>query len=263
MNNQDFLTIRDLEVYYRQNKQNITALQKVHLTLTEGKIGVIIGPSGCGKSTLLNVISGLHQNYQGEVLIDNQTPQVYSDTALILQEYGLLPWKTVRDNIMLGLKIKKLPKQYAIDRTEQILEQMGLTSLAKRYPAQLSGGQRQRIAIARSLVLKPRLLLMDEPFSSLDALTREEMQEFLLNIWRETKLTILLITHNIEEAVFLGQEIFVMSPYPGTIRRRMTNHLAGSYDSRGKIEYLNMANELRSLLLGGTINGKKEVEYSL
>jgi len=262
MNNDDFLTIEGLDVYYQQNKQKITALQQVNLSLSEGKIGVIIGPSGCGKSTLLNVITGLHHNYQGEVLIDNQLPQAYSDAALILQDYGLLPWKTVWDNIMLGLQIKKLPKQDAYKRTEKILEQMGLTSLAKRYPVQLSGGQRQRIAIARSLVLKPRLLLMDEPFSSLDALTREEMQEYLLNIWRETKLTILLITHNIEEAVFLGQEIFVMAPFPGTIRRRISNHLAGSYDSRGKIEYLNMVNELRSLLLGGKINEKTEFEFS-
>lgn len=263
MSNQDFLTIKGLEVYYQQNKQNIKALQDVNFSLTEGKIGVIIGPSGCGKSTLLNVITGLHQNYQGEVIIDNQPPQNYSDTALILQEYGLLPWKTVWENIMLGLQIKKIPKQDAIHRTEKILQQMGLSSLAKRYPAQLSGGQRQRIAIARSLVLNPSLLLMDEPFSSLDALTREEMQGFLLNIWKETKLTILLITHNIEEAVFLGQEIFVMSPFPGTIRRKITNHLAGNYDSRGKMEFLDMANELRSLLLGGTVNEKTEFEYSL
>ncbi len=258
MNNHDFLTIQGLEVYYRQNKQSIDALENTNLTLAEGKIGVIIGPSGCGKSTLLNVIAGLHHDYQGEIFIDNQPPKVYSDTALILQEYGLLPWKTVQENIMLGLQIKKLPKTEVIHRTEEILEQMGLASLAKRYPAQLSGGQRQRIAIARSLVLKPRLLLMDEPFSSLDALTREEMQEYLLNIWRETKLTILLITHNIEEAVFLGQEIFVMSPFPGTIKRRIPNYLAGSYDSRGKIEYLNMVNDLRSSLQGGKTNDKME-----
>jgi len=263
MNKDEFLSIEGLDVYYRQNKQNITAVQNVNLTLAEGKFGVIIGPSGCGKSTLLNVVSGLHHNYQGKVLIDKHQPDTYSDTALILQEYGLLPWKTVWDNIMLGLQIKRLPKQEAIFKTEKILEQMGLTSLAKRYPAQLSGGQRQRIAIARSLVLNPRLLLMDEPFSSLDALTREKLQEFLLSIWRETKLTILLITHNIEEAVFLGQEIFVMSPFPGTIIQRKINHLAGSYDSRGKIEFLKMTNDLRSLLLGGTKNEKKEYQFSL
>ena len=262
MINRDFLNIKDLDVYYSQNKEEITALSDVNLSLTEGKIGVIIGPSGCGKSTLLNVITGLHDHYQGEVLIDNQHPQNYNETALILQEYGLLPWKTVWDNIILGLLIKKVPKKEAAHRTKEILEQLGLMSLAKRYPAQLSGGQRQRIAIARSLVLKPRLLLMDEPFSSLDALTREEMQEFLLNIWRETKLTILLITHNIEEAVFLGQEIFVMTPFPGTIQRKITNQLAGNYDSRGKIEYLNMANNLRALLLGGTSHAKKEYEFS-
>jgi len=263
MFNKDFLKINKLDVYHQQNQQNIAALQNINLTLLEGKIGVIIGPSGCGKSTLLNVITGLHFNYQGQVFIDNQTPQEYNDTALILQEYGLLPWKTVWDNIMLGLLIKKISKQEAINRTEEILKTMGLTSLTKRYPAQLSGGQRQRIAIARALVMKPRLLLMDEPFSSLDALTREEMQEFLLDIWRETKLSILLITHNIEEAVFLGHEIFVMTPFPGTIQRRFSNHLAGNYGARGKLEYLNMVNDLRSLLLGGSINEKAKYEYSI
>jgi len=210
----------------------------------------------------LNVISGLHNHYRGNVWIDNQEPRVYADTALILQDYGLLPWKTVWENIMLGLQIKKLPKQERVQRTEKILDQMGLTSLAKRYPAQLSGGQRQRIAIARSLVLEPRLLLMDEPFSSLDALTREEMQEYLLNIWRKTKQTILLITHNIEEAVFLGQEIFVMSPSPGTIQRKITNSLAGNYDLRGKVEYLTMVNDLRSSLQGGKRYEKTEFEFS-
>ncbi len=240
-----YITIKSLNVDFKQKNEKTTALQSVNLALDEGKIGVIIGPSGCGKSTLLNVLSGLNPNYSGEVLIGDTLPHQTRETALILQEYGLLPWKTVWDNVSLGLLIRKPTKEEIIARTGKILEQLGLSSLAKRYPAQLSGGQRQRVAIARSLVLEPKLLLMDEPFSSLDALTREEMQNLLLKIWREKDLTILLVTHNIEEAVFIGQRIFIMTPCPGNIVQEVNNEIAGDYDLRGKIEFLKICNQLR------------------
>ncbi|MBZ4686747.1 MAG: NitT/TauT family transport system ATP-binding protein [Clostridia bacterium] len=241
-----YVSIKSLQVDFIQKKHKITVLQSVNLALAQGKIGVIIGPSGCGKSTLLNVLSGLNLDYRGQVLIDKNPPHRTRETALILQDYGLLPWKTVWDNVCLGLQIRKVPKKDIITKTEKILKRLGLLTLAKRYPTQLSGGQRQRVAIARSLVLEPKLLLMDEPFSSLDALTREEMQNLLLQIWKETNLTILLITHNIEEAVFLGQKIFIMSPCPGTIIQEVNNEIAGDYDLRGKMGFLEMCNYLRS-----------------
>jgi len=246
----DYLSIEALQVSYVQNNQSTPALRDVTLALPLGSIGVLIGPSGCGKSTLLSVLANLNQNYQGTVLINGQTPEESDVTALILQEYGLLPWKTVGDNVKLGLQIRGLAKHEVVLRTEQILQRLGLFDLRKRYPVQLSGGQRQRVAIARSLVLEPELLLMDEPFSSLDALTREEMQDFLLELWQETSLTILLITHNIEEAVFLGHKIFVMSECPGTIIKEYTNPLAGDYTARGKLEFLELANSLRLSLRG-------------
>jgi len=246
----DYLSIEALQASYVQNNQSTPALRDVTLALPLGSIGVLIGPSGCGKSTLLSVLANLNQNYQGTVLINGQTPEESDETALILQEYGLLPWKTVGDNVKLGLQIRGLAKHEAVLRTEQILQRLGLFDLRKRYPVQLSGGQRQRVAIARSLVLEPELLLMDEPFSSLDALTREEMQDFLLELWQETSLTILLITHNIEEAVFLGHKIFVMSECPGTIIKEYTNPLAGDYTARGKLEFLELANSLRLSLRG-------------
>lgn len=165
-----------------------------------------------------------------------------------LQDFGLLPWKTVWENIILGLQFRKKPPQEMKEAVETILEKMDLYSLAKRYPVQLSGGQRQRVAIARALVLEPKLLLMDEPFSSLDALTREEIQDFLLEIWQDTRLTTLLITHNIEEAVFLGQKIFVMSSCPGRIIEKVENHLAGDYDLRGRVQFVEMCSYLRSFL---------------
>lgn len=170
---------------------------------------------------------------------------------MILQNYGLLPWKNVWDNVILGLQLKKKASPDNKRTTETILDKLGLLSMANRYPAQLSGGQRQRVAIARALVLNPKLLLMDEPFSSLDALTREEIQDFLLKVWQETHLTILLITHNIEEAVFLGQKIFVMSPCPGHIEQEVENEMAGDYHLRGRVQFLEMCNYLRSLLHRG------------
>lgn len=249
----DYITIDSLQVNYAQNKHITPALRNVSLSLPQGSIGAIIGPSGSGKSTLLGVLAGLNKNYQGSVLLHGKPPQESNETALILQEYGLLPWKTVWDNVRLGLQIKGISSKETAKRAEEILLKLDLLHLKKRFPIQLSGGQRQRVAIARSLILQPELLLMDEPFSSLDALTREEMQDLLLNIWKETHLTILIITHNIEEAVFLGQKIFVMSPSPGTLIQELENPLAGDYSARGKMEFLEMSNSLRLSLRGRDI----------
>ena len=241
-----YLDIQSLQVDFLQKNKSHNVLDDVNLQLPQGKIGVLIGPSGCGKSTLLNVLANLNQNYRGRVSINGHTPLEHRGTALILQDYGLLPWKNVWNNIQLGLEIRKIPESRG--RIEAILKKMGIADLKKRYPAQLSGGQKQRVAITRSLVLGPELLLMDEPFSSLDALNREEMQDILMQIWQETNLTILLITHSIEEAVFLGQKIFVMSACPGTIIKTFDNPIAGDQASRGKVEFLDMCNTLRSYL---------------
>lgn len=245
-----YLAIESLNVQYSHANETVLALRDINISLNRGSIGAMIGPSGCGKSTLLNVLAGLNRDYAGKVLLDGKEPKETGEVALILQEYGLLPWKSVWDNVKLGLQIKGVPKTEIAQKTEDILERLGLLSLRKRFPTQLSGGQRQRVAIARSLILEPKLLLMDEPFSSLDALTREEMQEFLLNIWEETNLTILLITHNIEEAVFLGQKIFVMSECPGTIIEEFVNPLAGDCSARGKLQFLEISNSLRLRLRG-------------
>jgi len=246
----EYLSIASLNVQYKQNSLIVPALKNVNISLSRGMTGAIIGPSGCGKSTLLSILAGLNQKYQGKVLISGKEPKDTAEAALILQEYGLLPWKTVWDNVKLGLQIRGLSKKETAQKTEEILTKLGLLHLKKRFPAQLSGGQRQRVAIARSLVLEPDLLLMDEPFSSLDALTREEMQDLLLELWKETRLTILLITHNIEEAVFLGQKIFIMSECPGTIIKELDNPLTGDYAARGKMEFLETTGYLRSMLRG-------------
>lgn len=244
----ELLSIKSLNASYSQGKESLQTLKNVNLTLNEGSIGVLIGPSGCGKSTLLNIIAGLKKDYRGSVLIDGKAPADYPYGALILQEYGLLPWKSVWENVILGLEIKKYSRTIQKNRAKQILDKLGLLSLANRYPSQLSGGQRQRIAIARSLVLEPKLLMMDEPFSSLDALTREELQSLLLEIWQETKLTILLVTHNIEEAVYLGQEIFLMTSLPGRVQAHLHNKIASRKHGRGTPEFLELTNQIRSSL---------------
>jgi NitT/TauT family transport system ATP-binding protein len=204
-----------------------------------------VGPSGCGKTTLLSLIAGLAKVSEGELAVagaavDPRRP----GTSLIMQDYGLLPWKTVRENAALGLTIRSMPK----DRADRALSEVGLGELGHRWPHQLSGGQRQRVAIARSLALDPDLLLMDEPFSALDALTREEMQDMLLSIWQRRHTSMILVTHSITEAVYLGQQILVLSPRPGTPVGLFQNESVG--DRRGKA-FHELVNTVRDTLQKG------------
>jgi len=190
------------------------ALRDVSFDLPRGQTLAVVGPSGCGKTTLLSLIAGLLPVTAGELLVDGAPVQPRRPgTALIMQDYGLLPWKTVRENAALGLRIRGLSPEAA----DQALREVGIADLAKRWPHQLSGGQQQRVAIARALALEPDLLLMDEPFSALDALTREEMQDLLLAIWRKRRTSLVLVTHSITEAVYLGQRILVLSRRPGRV----------------------------------------------
>ena len=167
----------------------------------------MIGPSGCGKSTLLNVLAGLQKNYQGLVQINGANPSPKKQTiGFIPQNYGLLPWLTVKENILLGLKIKKEAKQ---GLPQNLVDNLGLSNLLNRYPNNLSGGQQQRVSLARAFALKADLLLMDEPFSALDAITREEMQDVFIDLWQKQKVSTILVTHYVEEALYLGQKIIV------------------------------------------------------
>ncbi len=205
----------------------------------------MVGPSGCGKTTLLSLIAGLQQPSEGELLVAGQPVQPRRPgTALILQDYGLLPWKTVRQNAALGLQIRGLPPE----RADRALAEVGLAGLERRWPHQLSGGQRQRVAIARALALEPDLLLMDEPFSALDALTREEMQELLLSIWRRRGTSLVIVTHSIAEAVFLGQQILVLTPLPGRVAAHFRNPAVGD---RRSPAFHETANAVRDALQKG------------
>ena len=203
------LEIKSLSINY----EKMMVLNKVNLKIADGEIYTVVGPSGCGKSTLLKAIAGLLPNYSGNILFNDEKLSSTKHTiGYIPQSYGLLPWKSVEQNIALALKIKGLPlEQGGKSVVDSALERIGLLEHKKKFPGALSGGQRQRVAIARAFVLQPDVLLMDEPFSALDSITKEEMQQFFLDIWQGQTGATLFITHDVEEAVFLGTKVIVMS----------------------------------------------------
>lgn len=205
---------------FSQKGKTVTALQGIDLYLQPREFVCIVGASGCGKSTLLNIIAGLVQPCAGSVLVDGEAvPGPGADRGMVFQSYTLYPWLTVVGNIAFGLKLRRLSRAEIKQRVSYYLDVVGLTKFAKAYPKQLSGGMKQRVAIARALANEPEVLLMDEPFGALDAQTKEQMQKFLLELWEQTHTTILMITHDLEEAVFLSQRIYVMSAHPGRIKQ--------------------------------------------
>ena len=223
-----------------------------------GETWAVLGPSGCGKSTLLSLIAGLYRASQGTITIDDQEiTRPRPQTGLIIQDYGLLPWATVVQNISLGIRIRTF---YGPDGThapdipdrkynqDYWLERLRLSEHRDKYPSQLSGGQRQRVAIARSLVLEPDLLLMDEPFSSLDIPTRESLQKTVLNLQQEHALTLITVTHSIEEAAFLGNKILLLKMPPNSSQVMIDNPSAGSDEFRNSPEYYGLIRELRDRL---------------
>ena len=195
----------------------VPIFDRISWRIEEGDAWAVIGPSGCGKSTLLYLLAGLRLADCGVVSVDGSpVTETRPTTGLILQEYGLLPWARARENVALGMRVIGRPAPERREVVDYWLERLGLSDVAGHYPGQLSGGQRQRVAIARTLAVQPTLLLMDEPFSSLDALTREELQDLTVSLGWERDVTTVLVTHSIEEAVFLGQRILVMNQPPMT-----------------------------------------------
>ena len=203
----------------RGRKQQIAALQDFNLDIREGEFFTLLGPSGCGKSTFLNVLAGLARKSGGSISIDGQPASgINREQGVVFQGYALFPWRTVLQNIEVGLEIRKIPKRERRETAEQFLHLVGLSGFGQRYPHELSGGMRQRVAIARSLAYSPSLLLMDEPFAALDAQTREILQSELLRIWEQHKTTIVFITHSLDEAIYLSDRIAVMTHRPGRIK---------------------------------------------
>lgn len=238
--------------YQDNNRKQLKILKDISFTVPENTTCAVIGPSGCGKTTLLYLLAGLAEPKSGSIYYNKKTALEMKDhISVILQEYGLLPWKKVKDNVMLGLKLRNIDKKDSTKRTDNILKELGIYKYRSHYPSQLSGGQRQRVAIARALALKSEILLMDEPFSSLDALTRENMQFLFLDIWKKYKMTSVFITHSIEEAVFLGKKIVIMSERPAQIIQEINNDHFAYKEFRNSDSFYKKCEEIRSILKVG------------
>ena len=196
----------------------VLALDDIDLTLAPGEFACLLGPSGCGKSTLLNILAGFEGVTAGEVAVfGGRVEKPGPDRAVVFQEAALFPWMSVLDNVTFGPRLAGKPRAETVSRARDLLALVGLSGFEKHLPAELSGGMKQRVGIARALILKPKLFLMDEPFGALDAMTREAMNLELERIWLETRKTIVLVTHAINEAVFLADRIVLLSPRPGRI----------------------------------------------
>ncbi|GGJ35088.1 ABC transporter ATP-binding protein [Neoroseomonas lacus] len=212
------LDVRGVGKIYELNGQKIEALRGADLVVRKGELVCLIGASGCGKSTLLRIVAGFEKPTSGQALMwDKPITGPAPDRGMVFQDYGLFPWLTVRQNIGFGPSSRGLPKAEVRDTVERFVTMVGLTRFADAYPHQLSGGMKQRVAIARVLANDAEMVLMDEPFGALDAMTRERLQDELLEIWQRTKLTVLFVTHSIEEAIFLADRVVVMEPGPGRI----------------------------------------------
>ncbi|KUK31464.1 MAG: ABC transporter related protein [Thermoanaerobacterales bacterium 50_218] len=220
------LEIRNVSKTFETRYGKVEALKDVSLQIAPNEFAVIVGPSGCGKSTILNIVAGLEKTTSGTVLMDGkEITGPGADRGMVFQSYTLFPWYTVRKNVEFGLLIRGVPADERRRIAEHYIEMVGLKGFEEIYPSGLSGGMKQRVAIARALANNPEVLLMDEPFGALDAQTRVVMQELLLEIWEQAQTTILFITHDIDEAVFLADTVYVMSRRPGTIKARISVNL--------------------------------------
>ena len=238
--------------YDRPEGDLLTVLDHINLHIAPGERWAVIGPSGCGKSSMLHVLAGLQTVTSGSVQYQGAAhTKPHGEISVILQEYGLFPWKTVEQNVGLPLELQKVPKKEIKTRVNEMLAQLKLSEHGRKYPSELSGGQRQRVAIARALIAQPKVLLMDEPFSALDALTRETMQNIVLELCERQNLTLVMVTHNIEEAIFLGQKIAVFSDNSGRISHIADNGHSGEVSYRGTEEFYRHCSLLRSWIGGG------------
>lgn len=235
----------------RRGVSAVEALAGVDLHVAEGELVALVGTSGCGKSTLLRIVAGLEQADEGEALVDGEPVLGPGpDRGMIFQSYSLFPWLTVAGNIAFGLQLAGKPKKQRAARVAELLGVMGLTEHAGRLPRELSGGMRQRVAIARALAPEPDLLLLDEPFGSLDAQTRLAMHEFLRTVWRRTGATILLVTHDVDEAVYLARRVYVMHAHPG----RIVDEVASPFEPglgptiKRSSQFLDLRDEIHSSL---------------
>src|SRR5574341_2669661 len=251
------IELRNITLEYASAENPVTALQDVNFSVEPGEFLCVVGQSGCGKTTMLNIVAGFLQPTSGGILIGGKTVTGKGlDRGVVFQDFAqLFPWRTAQRNVEFGLEMKGISKEERAQIALQFLRLVNLEKFARSYPHELSGGMQQRVAIARALAYNPAVLLMDEPFAALDALTREEMQRFLVDVWRETRKTVVYVTHNVAEAGYLADRIVIMTPRPGTVKtelrialprlrdtlsvefleyqRRVIRHLMGRAEPRG------------------------------
>ena len=248
------IEIRELTVAYPQAKSSnrLVALWQLDLDLSDGEFVTVVGPSGCGKTTLLNAVAGLVEPTAGRVLVDGQpVAGPGPERAVVFQEYALLPWRTAWDNIRFGLEMQPKFRPDADRRIRDVIELVGLVGFERAYPHELSGGMRQRVGLARALVADPKILLMDEPFAAVDAMTREVMQGELERIVAQTGKTVIFITHSIDEAIVLGDRVVVATTRPGRIKEIVPVNLARprwDYDVKAEPEFIRIREHIWELL---------------
>ncbi|WP_430480473.1 ABC transporter ATP-binding protein [Streptomyces sp. P11-1] len=244
--------LADVDVRFRSKKRDVTALSDISLDVAPGEFVAIVGPSGCGKSTLLKLVAGLLTASSGEVLLGGERVKgPRHDIGYVFQRAALLEWRSALRNILLQAEMRRMPSARARARADELIRMTGLTGFEDAYPHELSGGMQQRVALCRALLHEPPVLLMDEPFGALDALTREQLNTELNRIWRTTGTTVLLVTHSISEAVYLADRVVVMSPRPGTITEIIEVGLPAERDygeTLGRPEFRAATARIRELL---------------
>jgi len=243
------LVIRNLtRSFVRDDGELLTAIEKIDLTIRQKEFICVLGPSGCGKTTFLRMIAGLDQATSGEIILDGEQIQGPNPKiGVVFQEYSLFPWRNVIDNVAFGLEMQGIDREERYRTAHQYLDLVGLSQFSQSYPSELSGGMKQRVAVARALALDPVVLLMDEPFGALDAQTRNLLQKELLEIWEKTKKTIIFVTHSVDEAVFLGDRLVVLTSRPGRICEIISIDLIRPRD-RTSIEFAQVRRQILDLI---------------
>ena len=257
------IEIRGVHKEFAKGERRVVALQDIDLTVAEREFVAILGPSGCGKSTLLNMVAGFDQPTRGSVKVAGEEIAAPAPSrGVVFQEPALFPWLTVMDNIVFGPKTRSQPAADYRARAAQIIEQIGLSGFEASYPAELSGGMRQRVGIGRVLIMEPKVLLMDEPFGSLDAQTRTLMQELLLALWERHQQTVLFVTHDIEEAVLLADRVCVMTARPGRIKKSIEVRMPRprSIESTTSPEFNALRREVLDLIRDESVRAAMETE---
>jgi NitT/TauT family transport system ATP-binding protein len=249
------LKVQGVTLQYKTREHLVTATWRVSFAVFPADRYVLLGPSGCGKSTILKAVAGFMQPSEGTIrLAGKPVERPGPDRMMVFQEFDqLLPWKTVRQNILFAMRASgRYDRAEAEARAETYIEKVGLVRFRDAYPHTLSGGMKQRVAIARAMAMEPAILLMDEPFAALDALTRHKMQEELLQLWEGTRFTLLFVTHSIEEAIIIGNRILVLSPHPGQVRAELNAHQFG-HDNQGAADFARLHNRIHTMLFAERI----------